>query len=278
MCWTTWSSSRHLGAADCRVSISDLQLWSSAPVLGIFCNRPHGASNYIGEGVALPLSSPAWESNILFKSRKWRSNSCCHSSASWKLPEGRELLPRQSRNYVWNVFVGFFFLIKKYHSHLPLPQHRFPTGWAISIRLKHMFNNKNIPCQLLEQKAWWICQCGSRLGADKSGPGWRGHGPLNKSLWPLGTDTEPLAVSHPSPSLTQSQAKHMEVSPDTCSSCCWGDLVWNTMPVLLEPKHFLSKSAVDQGQGWAPREMTPVTCCGSLAKTCNFSVLSFPWL
>lgn len=42
-----------------------------------------------------------------------------------------------------------------------------------------------------------------------------------------------------SATLTHSQAEHSRVSPKPCSSCCWGQLVWNLMHVQFnqDPSH-----------------------------------------
>lgn len=101
----------------------------------------------------------------------------------------------------------FFFLIKKYHSDLPLPQHRFPTGWVVSIQLKHMFNNENILHQLFKQNSFWICWCGSWLGADEPGACLRDRGTFAKLLWPPGSDTGLVTATHFSPPYWH-RAKH----------------------------------------------------------------------
>lgn len=161
--------------------------------------------------------------------------------------------------------------IKNYCSHLPLPQHRFPTGWADSIQLKHMFNNKNIPCQLFKQNALWMCLCGSWLGADKPGAGLRAQGPIAESLWHwLGHSHSFLCTI-----LTQSQAQHRGASPKPGSSCCWEQLAWNPTHVQFnQDPSFLGVLRIRlRSHGNKASDLLQF-----LAEWCNFSAIWFPQL
>lgn len=126
---------------------------------------------------------------------------------------------------VFKTFVlwGFFFvcfLIKKYHSHLPLPQ-------QIPYRLSNLSNwstcstTRTSPASYLSKMPDESVSVGVDLvqtSLDQVRVHWTSH----CDLWAV---TLSQLQSHPSLTLTQSQAKHMKVSPDTCSSCCWGDPV-----------------------------------------------------
>lgn len=114
------------------------------------------------------------------------------------------------------------------------------------------------------------------VSADKSEPGLRDQDPFAQSLWPLGTDTGPVAISHLS-LLCRHKAKHcMRASPKSCSSCCWGELVRNPMHVQFNQDHSHLRVLATKSQTEFPGKSRQLLVVGPWPRRVTSQCFSFP--